>query len=84
MEGDAGTSQLNPTDAHDSHIEPLSEATDETTAAQTDAPTRGGRRTRRYPPGREAWERCRPGLVPRADALGGGHGGRRILRPVRS
>ena len=38
MEGDAGTRQLNPTDAHDSHIEPLSEATDETTAAQTDVP----------------------------------------------
>ncbi|MDT5011802.1 MAG: Mce-associated rane protein [Mycobacterium sp.] len=37
MEGDAGTSQLNPTDAHDSHIEPLSEATDET-AAQTEPP----------------------------------------------
>jgi Mce-associated membrane protein len=38
MEGDAGTSQLNPTDAHDSHIEPLSEATDETTAAQSEVP----------------------------------------------
>jgi Mce-associated membrane protein len=34
MEGDAGTSQLNPTDAHDSQIEQLSEARDETTTAE--------------------------------------------------
>lgn len=38
MEGDAGTSQLNPTDAHDSHMEPLSEARDETTTAEYEVP----------------------------------------------
>ena len=38
MEGDAGTRQLNPIDAHDSHVEPLSEARDEAETQEFEDP----------------------------------------------